>query len=309
MRFHPLHLSPRTSLFRSVCRAISKTISSPVLSFSVSPFPVTLPKLPSRILLVWLLIACLALAACGGNDDEPVVENTPVPAATEAPPATEPPPAQAPAAEAEATEVEAVDAEAEPTPTAAEAEAAQQASVPRVFVIDPAQTEARFIVDEVLFGSPNTVTGKTNEVSGEIEIILDTPPQATVREIQINARSLATDNRFRNRSLNRLILQSNRDEYQFIIFTPTAIEGLPAEANVGDTFTFEITGDLKIREIVQPTTFEVTVTADSDTQISGLAQAMVLRSDFDLSIPNVEGVADVTEEVRLELQFVATAGE
>jgi polyisoprenoid-binding protein YceI len=187
--------------------------------------------------------------------------------------------------------------------------AAQPAGDPVTFVIDPEQSEARFIVDEVLFGNPNTVTGRTNEVSGEISISLADPPQSKVGEISINARSLATDNRFRNRSVNRLILQSNRDEYQYITFTPTAIEGLPASVKVGDTFSFQIVGDLKIRDVVQPTTFDVTVTADSETQISGLAQTVVHRADFELKIPNVEGVADVTEDVHLELEFVATASE
>jgi polyisoprenoid-binding protein YceI len=84
---------------------------------------------------------------------------------------------------------------------------------------------------------------------------------------------------------------------------------LPDEANVGDTLTLQITGDLKIREIVQPVTFEATVTADSESQVTGLAQTTVQRADFELTIPQVEGVADVTEEVRLELQFVAVAGE
>src|SRR5690606_30108880 len=114
---------------------------------------------------------------------------------------------------------------------------------------------------------------------------------------------------FRNRSVNRLILQSNRDEYQYITFTPTEIDGLPDEVSVGDTFSFQITGDLKIREIIQPVIFDVTVSADSESQISGLAQTVVQRADFELTIPNVEGVADVSEDVRLELEFVATASD
>ena len=152
----------------------------------------------------------------------------------------------------------------------------------RVFEIDPEQSEARFIVDELLFGEPNTVTGRTSEVTGQIEVDLADPTQTTISTIEINARSLATDNRFRNRSLNRLILQSNRDEFQFITFTQAEIEGLPTEATVGDTLTLQVTGDLKIREIVQPVTFEVTVTADSETQLTGLAQTTVQRYDFEL---------------------------
>jgi polyisoprenoid-binding protein YceI len=261
--------------------------------------------------LLILTLICLLLAACGGSSENDTSVNEAVAeAVSEAPTNTPAPPEPtvAPtesAPEATATEASAESSEAAPT----EAASTEATTDPLLFVIDPEQSEARFIVDEVLFGNPNTVTGRTNGVSGEIEINLDDPAQTTVGEIQVDARSLATDNRFRNRSINRLILQSNRDEYQFITFTPTSIEGLPDSAGAGDTFSFQITGDLKIRDIVQPVSFDITVTADSATQISGLAQAVVQRADFELEIPNVEGVADVTEDVRLELQFVAKANE
>jgi polyisoprenoid-binding protein YceI len=258
----------------------------------------------TRTLPLLALLLCLTLSACfGSSESDQVAEAANAPAA---------PVQEAPTAAPTETAADATPAAA-PTEAAPAQEATSEvvpaAGERQLFQIDPAQSEARFIVDEVLFGNPNTVTGRTNEVSGQIEIDLGDPTQTTVGEIQVNARALATDNRFRNRSVNRLILQSNRDEYQFITFTPTAIEGLPAQATVGNTFSFQMTGDLKIREIVQPTTFEVTVTADSATQISGLAQTVVQRADFELTIPNVKGVADVTEEVRLELDFVATASE
>lgn len=246
-----------------------------------------------RSLLVIALLFGLTLTACFGRGQEEDAPATPAAAATDAPTVapTTAPPTGAP-------------------PTGATAEASAQTSAEaRTFQIDPEQSEARFIVDEVLFGNPNTVVGRTSEVSGQIEIDPTHPAQSSVGEIQINARSLVTDNRFRNRSLSRMILQSNRDEYQFITFTPTTIEGLPDTAGAGDTFEFQITGDLKIREVVQRVTFDVSITADSETEISGLAGATVLRSDFELTIPNVDGVADVTDEVRLELEFVATADE
>jgi polyisoprenoid-binding protein YceI len=179
----------------------------------------------------------------------------------------------------------------------------------KLFQIDATQSEARFTVDELLFGDPNTVVGRTSEVTGKIEIDLADPTQTTIGLIQINARSLATDNRFRNRSLTRRILEANKDEYQYITFTPTAIEGLPESASVGDSISMQVTGDLQIRDIVQPVTFAVTVTADSETQLTGLAQTVVQRADFGLEIPSVDGVADVTEEVQLELEFVAIASE
>jgi len=247
------------------------------------------------------VLLALMIAACFGSSEEntPVPTNTPPPL-TQAPTATPSPVAtSAPAAASSGTT----------TTTTASADPTKAPAAPVVLQIDPSQSEARFIVNEVLFGSPNIVTGRTNGVSGQINIDMADPTKTTVGPIQIDARSLATDNRFRNRSISRFILQSNQDQYQYITFTPTSIKGLPASAKAGDSLTFQITGDLKIRDATKPVTFDVTLKADSPTQVSGLAKATVQRSDFGLEIPQVTGVADVTEQVQLELQFLAKAAQ
>lgn len=202
---------------------------------------------------------------------------------------------------------------ADVTPEAAEAATPAAAAAPAAqvihFQIDPGQSTARFIVAEVLFGNPNTVIGSTSEVSGTLDVDLGDPAQTQIGPIRVNARSLATDNRFRNRSLSRFILQSNQDAFQYITFTPTAIAGLPAAAQAGDVMELQVTGDLQIRDITQPVTFTTVVTATSASQINGFASTTVQRADFGLTIPKVDGVADVTEEVRLEVEFVALAAE
>src|SRR5262245_43289432 len=104
-----------------------------------------------------------------------------------------------------------------------------------------------------------------------------------------------------------LSCRAARTKNRYIVFTPTALKGLPASGQAGDTLTFQIAGDLTISGVTKPVTFATTVTAESATKLSGLAKAQVLRSDFNLNIPNVSSVADVTNEVQLELQFVATA--
>jgi hypothetical protein len=45
----------------------------------------------------------------------------------------------------------------------------------------------------------------------------------------------------------------------------------------------------------------------SASQIAGTATATVKRSDFNLTIPSVPNVANVGEEVTLQIDFVATA--
>ncbi len=121
----------------------------------------------------------------------------------------------------------------------------------------------------------------------------------------INARTLETDNPFRNRAIRNSILESSQDQYEFITFTPTALRALPAQVEVGDTVEFEVVGDLTIREITVSTVWAVSLTLASRDQISGNASTQVLRSDFDLQIPSVPRVAGVDEEVLLQIEFNA----
>ena len=256
----------------------------------------------------------LALAACGGAAASPTV----APAPTQAP--AQPQPTVAPTeAPTQAPEPTVAPTEAPPEPTAAPTEApapaatgtiapteAPAAAEAAVFKINSEKSKAAFSIDEKLRGNPVTVLGITSKVSGDITISPNDLSLAKIGAIQIDARDLTTDSSFRNTAIRRFILESNKDEFQFITFEPTAIEGLPASAKVGDTLTFKIIGNLKVRTIVKPVTFETTATMVSDTEISGTAKTVVTRTDYELTIPTVPGVADVSDAVGLEITFVAT---
>jgi polyisoprenoid-binding protein YceI len=198
-------------------------------------------------------------------------------------------------------------AEAEaPAEPAAETPPEPAAFVPEgivVFVIAQDASEARFSIDEILNGSPTTAIGVTDQVAGEIAIDFANPANTRVGVITINARTLATDRENRNRMIRNEILDTA--EFEFITFTPTAITGLPAAIIPGETVTFLITGDLTIRAITVQQTFQITATVGADGRLSGYGVATVLRSDYDLIIPSVPSVADVSDEVILEIEFVA----
>ncbi len=199
-----------------------------------------------------------------------------------------------------------VEATPEATPESA---AAPAAALTTLYRIVPENSEVRFILTEDLRGVPTTVVGVTDQVAGDVLVDFTTPANSRVGMIRINARTLATDNNFRNGAIRERILQSIQAEYEFIEFTPTAITGLPASVEVGQAVTFAITGDLKVRNIVRPVTFEATVTATADDRLAGTARTTVQRADFNLTIPNVPGVANVSEEVQLEIDFVAVKVE
>lgn len=216
---------------------------------------------------------------------------------TTAPTATEPSadPTAAPAEEPTAT----APATVAPTPEPA------AAAAPALFAIVQAESEARFIIDEVLRGAPKRVIGVTDQVAGQIAVDAANPDAAQVGAVQVNARTLTTDNEFRNRALKNQILDTNTHE--FVTFEPVELAGLPDGVAVGQSFSFQITGNLTIKGTTLPVTFDVTVTPVSESRIEGLATTTFPYRDFGLRIPDSPSVDTVADDVTLELEFVAEA--
>lgn len=174
---------------------------------------------------------------------------------------------------------------------------------PVVYAITPGESSVRFELDEDLRGSRITVVGETDQVAGEMALDIANLADTQIGTIQINARTLLTDNNFRNRAIQNDILRTGA--FEFITFTPTAVNELPESAAIGATVTFSIDGDLTIRDTTLPATFDITATVVSADQIDGSASTIINREAFDLSIPSVPNVANVEEEVELYIDFVA----
>src|SRR3712207_650489 len=100
--------------------------------------------------------------------------------------------------------------------------------------IVPEESEVRFVLDEVLNNEDVTVVGTTNQVAGELEVNADDPSATRIGTIQINARTLTTDNDFRNRAIQNRILET--ESYEYITFVPTEIVGLPESGEVGQSY-------------------------------------------------------------------------
>jgi polyisoprenoid-binding protein YceI len=174
-----------------------------------------------------------------------------------------------------------------------------------LFRIVPEESQARFIVDELkpfIIG----LVGSTDQVAGDFIVDFDHPPNSRVGTIRINVRTLRTDDPSRNESIRCCILLSERPEYEFSDFIPTAIQGLPDTVSIGDTVHFQITGDLSLRGITRSLTFDTTLMLVSETEITGLATTTIQRANYDL----LEGGLiehGVSEAVTLEIEFVARA--
>ena len=176
-----------------------------------------------------------------------------------------------------------------------------------VFRISQDESQAEYNIYELLNGEDKTVVGTTTEVAGDVLINLNNPAASQVGEIQINARTLATDDDRRDNAVARYVLQSEVEANEFITFQPASISGLPDSISVGDTVDSQVTGDLTVAGVTQVVTFDVSVSLVSEEQITGHAEANILRANFNLTVPDVPFVANVGNEVTLKLDFVAHA--
>lgn len=194
---------------------------------------------------------------------------------------------------------------AEPTSAPTVEAVVPEAAARTLYRIAPGNSLVMFALQEDLRGVRTDVIGQTTQVAGDIIVDFANPSASEIGVIRINARTLATDNEFRNRALRSEILQSANDAYEFIDFTPTSLVGLPDSTAVGETYTFNIIGDLTIIGIAQEVTFTTYLTVDSETQISGTATATIAYADWGIAIPNVASVSNVTPDVTLTIEFTA----
>jgi polyisoprenoid-binding protein YceI len=227
------------------------------------------------------------LAACGGTASQSTTPLTAQPAASAAPTAQ-------PATEAAPT--------SQPAATAAPAQAAPTGA--RIFAIVPEQTEASYEVQEQFLNRdlPNKAIGKTNAVEGEFQFTSDGKPTGQVTKISVDLRTLTSDSGMRDRRIRREWLES--DTYPFAEFVSTAVEGVPESYAEGQEVSFKLNGDLTIRNVTRPVTFDVIGKLEGDT-VTGTATTFVLMKDFGFDPPAVAGVLTVEDGVTITVNFTA----
>ncbi len=272
-----------------------------------------------RVLIaVWALLAAVAAAAViwfyvAGNVGDPtevtappitsVVSNPPATTAgtTFAPPVSEG--EESPASTAAQAQTASSDEPVETITTMMDSTEAIAGSTVELELSEG--TEARFLIFEELRGEPFTVVGVTTELVGRIRVDRSDLSASQVGEILINARTFTTDSSNRDRAIRGPILAA--EQHEFIVFRPTAFPGLSGAAQPGGEWRFGMEGDLTVRDITRPVVFQVVARWGTGDILEGEAVAEVSRSDFDLSIPSVPFVANVADDIGLELDFIARA--
>lgn len=173
------------------------------------------------------------------------------------------------------------------------------------FVIDPGQSQVAYRVGETLIREDNrfnVAVGVTRAVQGELTIDRTNPRASQVGPITVDISQFQSDSQRRDGAIRERWLQSAR--FPIAEFTPTRIDGLPAQYEDGREITLRITGNLKVRDVVRPVTFATALKLQG-AQLNGTATAKILMTDFGFDPPSIFGTLRAQNEVEIEFRFLA----
>ena len=83
---------------------------------------------------------------------------------------------------------------------------------------------------------------------------------------------------------------------------PATFQGLSAPIPVGQSKTFALVGDLTVRGVTHPTTWQVTARADGKDVVGTAVTAFTFK-DVGLDQPRVPVVLSVADTIKLEYDF------
>ncbi len=259
---------------------------------------------PAKHSLKTVLAAVILLVLAAGCAPPASSTSVPVTGVTPALPAaatnTPQPPAETATTEMLPTSTtEAMSTESQPTAT--QQSGASMPAGALVWSIEAGQGQARYRVTEQLVGNdlPNEAIGKTNQVTGQIVFLPDGSIDPSASQFTVDVSSLKTDISMRDGFVSRNVLQS--DQYPQAVFVPKAISGLAFPLPQSGDFTFQISGDLTIRNVTKTVTWDVTGKIDGN-KASGLATTTFNFAEFELTQPRVGRVLSIEDKITLELE-------
>jgi polyisoprenoid-binding protein YceI len=175
-----------------------------------------------------------------------------------------------------------------------------QASVQ--LVISPAGNTARYLVREQLagFDFPNDAVGETSHISGVVVFDAGGNVMADASRIVVNITGLTSDSNRRDGFIQRNTLQG--ETYPEVVLVPLQTRGLVFPLPESGSGTFDMVGNLTIRDVTKPTSWRVTARFEEGS-LSGTARTEFTFEEFGMEKPRVRSVLSVADAIRLEFDF------
>ena len=170
------------------------------------------------------------------------------------------------------------------------------------YVVAATGNEARYFAREQLAGVsfPNDAIGVTKGVSGAI-VLNDAgklvPEQS---RIVVDVTQLKSDRDRRDGYVQRRTLET--EKYPNVTLVPKEISGLTMPLPDSGRADFRLLGDLTIKNVTRPTTWQVNARFRGDT-LSGTASTSLTFADFQMDKPSVPIVLSVQDTLHLQYDF------
>ena len=234
----------------------------------------------NRTLLIMTVFLSLVIVACGGTAVAPAPDPT-----------------------------------TQPAPVQEESPAETTADGVRTFVVDPAESQASYIVNEEFFADAlsklgievgkKVVVGTTPGVTGQFQLNEANPELVEAAQFVVDMTGLTTDQDRRDEWLGDNAIESNL--FPQTTFTATSASGLPDSITEGEEVSFQLTGDLTVRDVTKSVTFEVTAVLTGDT-IQGTATLPLNMTDFGITPPDFANTLTVADAFTIEVELTAREG-
>lgn len=169
------------------------------------------------------------------------------------------------------------------------------------------RSEARYRVREQLAGLsfPNDAVGTTNAIEGRIALDAQGRVLPSDSRFTVDLRTLRSDEARRDNYIRRNTLETDR--YPIVVFVPTEVRGLRVPLPPAGTASFELIGDLTVRDATRRITWEATATFTGE-DVSVRAATTFRFGDFGLRVPRVAVVLSVEDHIRLETDLLLRRG-
>lgn len=177
----------------------------------------------------------------------------------------------------------------------------------KTFVIVPEQTTAQYSIDEVFIDQNNrlnTAVGKTNKVEGTLVLNFADPAASELGQFTVDISTLQSDSSRRDNAIRDRWLESAR--YPTATFVATEIRNFPPDAKEGEAISFQIVGDMTVRQTTREQVWDVTATLNGDT-LTGTATTFLLLADYGVPVPEILGMLKVTDGLTATLNFTMQA--
>lgn len=167
------------------------------------------------------------------------------------------------------------------------------------FAVAPDGNEARYRVREQLVGVsfPNDAIGATRTIEGAIVVDQNGRLVAGASRITVDLVSMASDRDMRDGYLRRNTLTT--ETYPSVVLVPTELRGLRWPLPATGSVTFQLIGNLTVKDVTRSTTWDVTLRVDGSS-LSGTATTSFTFADFALPKPRVARVMSVEDTIKLE---------